>query len=80
MDMLEDYSSEIFIMMVERYAIQLLLCGENLEMFQSQEFSRVVLHIMKCVSIKKTDILKKLGYKAHVDVNTEEYQKYVSLI
>ena len=78
--MLEDYSSEIFIMMVERYAIQLLLCGENLEMFQSQEFSRVVLHIMKCVSIKKTDILKKLGYKAHVDVNTEEYQKYVSLI
>ena len=80
MDMLEDYSSEIFIMMVERYAIQLLLCGENLEMFQSQEFSRVVLHIMKCVSIKKTDILKKLGYKAHVDVNTEEYRKYVSLI
>ena len=78
--MLEDYSSEIFIMMVERYAIQLLLCGENLEMFQSQEFSRVVLHIMKCVSTKKTDILKKLGYKAHVDVNTEEYQKYVSLI
>ncbi|XP_063688087.1 uncharacterized protein LOC134821296 [Bolinopsis microptera] len=79
-DMLEDFSSEIFHMMVERYVIQLLLCNENPEIFQCHELSRIVLQIMIGVNKKKTEILKQLDYNAHVDVNSEEYQKYDSMV
>ena len=78
--MLEDFSSEIFHMMVERYVIQLLLCNENPEIFQCHELSRIVLQIMIGVNKKKTEILKQLDYNAHVDVNSEEYQKYVRVM
>ena len=78
--MLEDFSSEMLYMMAERYVVQLLRYNKHPEMFQCHEFSGIVLQIMANVNKRKTEILKQLDYNAHVDANTEEYHRCVSLI